>query len=777
MTDKAKIEQLQAYWRIAEQVRGRIGKDLPSIVLWEAKSEGLIPPSWEVLDQLVKRRWEQFSSLPVYASDFLVAYLKGKNVDRVIDPSAGHGQLIGPLLEKGIGRRATAWESNKEAVATGTVMTQGLPVEWQHADFLKVEESGPSDLVVSAPIIRVRTETHLFKSADGEDVEVQDNESHLIVLKACMSLSEKGECLVFLPQSFAFGRPKSVWSSLEPLGFVVESVVAMPDGFLAPWTRVSLSLFIIRRGTTQKRFIGKLVAPDQIELVAENLRKRQKGRAPEHGRLVSPDDFSSWERLEYVERLNRLRPKGNLAEVSVSDVATEINLARRDQDEPFTEQPNNMFIPLIGKQPAVTSSEDLRIKPHNYAQVVFNPDKAYAEYVAGYFNSDYGYLVRENALSGMTIPKINKQTLARASVLLPPIEQQTAMVSTHNAIRSLMYELRDKEKSLWSHPARTEEISQFVQQFTADQPLEILFEPWIDTLPFPLGSILWRYHADSDPRYKADHLLHFFEATAEFVTCILLSGFRSDAEFFHKNKARWLGGDEGSKLERSTFGYWVIVGERVGKDLRRLLSGKEEDAIRALTAFRTRDRQLLEALSSKDLFRVLKTARDYRNFWVAHGGIHGEEKYQKLLTNLEGLLTDMRGVIAQTFDAWLLMRPGAAKFKSGVYDYKVRALKGSRSIFRQENIKTIEPLDEGRMYLMHTGSNRPIELLPFLRMHRGPKSAEDACYFYNRVDGKAIRWLSYHFEQEDEVLDEDPDVLKVLAALRETGEINDDQKI
>ena len=38
------------------------------------------------------------------------------------------------------------------------------------------------------------------------------------------------------------------------------------------------------------------------------------------------------------------------------------------------------------------------------------------------------------------------------------------------------------------------------------------FEQWLERLPFPLASILWRYYADEEPGVKNAHLFNFFEA-------------------------------------------------------------------------------------------------------------------------------------------------------------------------------------------------------------------------------------------------------------------------
>ena len=82
---------------------------------------------------------------------------------------------------------------------------------------------------------------------------------------------------------------------------------------------------------------------------------------------------------------------------------------------------------------------------------------------------------------------------------------------------------------------------------------------------------------------KYDHLLHFFEGTAEFLGVILLSAFSSNEALFgpHKQKLAEAMQKQHLSFERATFGTWKLVVEYLGKQTRELLSenGKEpEDA-------------------------------------------------------------------------------------------------------------------------------------------------------------------------------------------------------
>jgi hypothetical protein len=65
---------------------------------------------------------------------------------------------------------------------------------------------------------------------------------------------------------------------------------------------------------------------------------------------------------------------------------------------------------------------------------------------------------------------------------------------------------------------------------------------------------------------------------------------------------------------------------------------------------------------------------------------------------------------------------------------------------------------------MHETRDGSLELVPFIRVTAGT-TGQDACYFYNRVDGAEVRWVSYHFHAEPELELPDEDVTELLATL------------
>ncbi len=89
-------------------------------------------------------------------------------------------------------------------------------------------------------------------------------------------------------------------------------------------------------------------------------------------------------------------------------------------------------------------------------------------------------------------------------------------------------------------------------------------------------------------------------------------------------------------------------------------------------------------------------------------------------------------------------------------------------MFRRQQLKQTEALDTARLYMLNDANLRALELVPFIRVIAG-NTGQDACYFYNRVEGAEVRWVSYHFHADPELLLPDEDVIELLATLSGAG--------
>jgi hypothetical protein len=255
----------------------------------------------------------------------------------------------------------------------------------------------------------------------------------------------------------------------------------------------------------------------------------------------------------------------------------------------------------------------------------------------------------------------------------------------------------------------------------------------------------------------------------------MLSALQNDENRFRNRKGKWLGVDEGygDSLKKSTFGNWSEVGSRVAKETRRMISGDERD--QCLELYRARSADWVQAVSNKELYKVLDTVVDYRNSWKGHSATTTEEKiFQERLRKLEGKLNEVRNVISYAFEDVGLLKPEQMRYTEGVYHAQVKELKGAQTIFEERTTETTVPMDTKRLYLMEEGQTRALELLPFFRLMPSPQSEENAFYFYNRVEDEQsgkVRWLTYHFEgsrDEDKAPTiESPDAVDALQKLIE----------
>ena len=78
-------------------------------------------------------------------------------------------------------------------------------------------------------------------------------------------------------------------------------------------------------------------------------------------------------------------------------------------------------------------------------------------------------------------------------------------------------------------------------------------------------------------------------------------------------------------------------------------------------------------------------------------------------------------------------------------------------------------LDVERLYLCTKDSGQALKLLPLVQVGPAPKSAKNACYFFNRLerDG-ATRFVSYHFIDKPEMTGQFNDATDAIKLLTET---------
>jgi hypothetical protein len=215
-------------------------------------------------------------------------------------------------------------------------------------------------------------------------------------------------------------------------------------------------------------------------------------------------------------------------------------------------------------------------------------------------------------------------------------------------------------------------------------------------------------------------------------------------------------------LEMATFGTWKTVVEVLSAESRHLLN---DEAEMCFELFKTRNRELIESIASKRLVSAIQSANALRNDWMGHTGAVRDADARAVNEKLVQYIGTVREAFGVCWENYELLLPAECKVKAGVYHYKARKVMGSRTPFPSETVELIEAMEDGHLHLKSPDEQRTLKLLPLVKVMPSPKTEDNACYFYNRQQKDGIRFLSYHFESDAEVVQEFADAAEALRKL------------
>ncbi|MBN1461208.1 MAG: hypothetical protein JXA57_16895 [Armatimonadetes bacterium] len=785
--DDVLLQQLRALRN--EVSHGRIGRDAESL---RTRLVGLgvsVPP--DDLERFVYELTRGFADgtqfLPPVVAGVVRSVLKGRSARVVCDPWAGFGVLAATIQQALGARRAIACVGDERSAALGRVLAPQL--DWQVGDSLAFLETMVDSLDVVASVLPfgVRASRAMELRGDsGEPVHLAGDLGPILLAAASLRLSPDGLGLFLVTPSF-FLMKSSVLHDLPRLGLGVEAAFALPAGSFSPFTSIATYLIVVRKRLPQQMFVAQLSQDLHTnEQVVDNFREGRADGAVELGRFVAPHEFRGLDSLRLVEALREAEHRSGTPPVRLEELLVEIRLGRPGDEFAFPTRDNALYIPMIGTSNVVDSTDAMTLKPQNYAQVAIDPTRSDARFVARFLNSELGRAIRDTNKSGMAIPKLNTSGLKNLLLFVPNLETQKGILeivartaAQRNMIRGLQNELDALERELWQDPNRVTEFDLRLQAFSsrlgegAGSHVSSTLEQWFETLPFPLASILraWQATPSEDFKTKYEHLLHFFEATAEFASIVYLSAFAQQPGLFaeHKHNLARAWQTQRLSLERATFGTWKTVVEYFSKQTRALLSGDSDQRTLCAELFADPTQTLPRVLASKDLVAVLSTTSKMRNDWPAHGGVVGEAEAR--LRN-EQLLAEVQKLWDLMGDDWRqiqLIRALYSRARQGMFDNEVAVLAGSNSEFVKETRSMSAWLDVERLYVATGGSGRALLLLPLIQVGPSPASAKNACYFFSRLEKDGARFVSYHFVDKPESMDPTSETSATIRDLAESG--------
>lgn len=556
-------------------------------------------------------------------------------------------------------------------------------------------------------------------------------------------LAQEGKLIFLVSNSFLMDDKGK--EALNKQGLFVNAVFTIPSGAFDPMTNIPANLILISKQNKDKTFVAEISQDDTTnKAILQNFKNQKEGKAIQLGSFVNFGEFKSLNTLISEKEMQELVKRIGYPPILLTEISLSINALKGDNADEVDHLPNSIYLPKVGNSPVVASLSELKIKPKNYYQIQLDETKANAIYVANYFNTAVGKKLRESLVVGAAMPQISKSQLQKCVFFLPDLSTQAELIEVDSKIQQFTFRLDELRRNLWKQPKNHKSISKELKTLNQEDKLE----NWIDKLPFPISSILWRYYATKDNSKKIEHLFHFFEAFSEFLSMIMLSALVQDKEFYKTESHKWI--DKEIKFQnwylRATFGNWNILTSRLSKAIREYLSENDtKDYCKNL--FGNPTEAFLSMITSKGIVNILIEVANLRNKWKGHSGITSEEENNQRILTLEQQLNEFRKHIADAFEDTRMLSPTTSSFEDGIFTFNAKELIGARTPFNEISIKSLIPLDRKKLYLCNSEQTKPLELIPFIKF----VEATDAIYFYTSIESKDVRWVSYHFDKEAEL--------------------------
>ena len=709
-------------------------------------------------------RTEPVPRIPDWLREVFAVLARKHSPMSICDPWAGMGFLIETISTATGAQRSYALSPNETDARIGRALTPGI--DWTFFRPTELLKSIPRDVDLFASMLPlgVKTDNPFTIEQNSREIEIRSDLGGQVLVAASLKLGPTGVGLFVVPPMF-FVSERSVRGQLTSLGLGVNAALALPPGTFAPYTNIGGYLVIIRPRLIEKTFVAQLSSDVKTNSqILENYSNAIAGGTLDLGRFVESSSFRGLDEIRAKEKFAEAQLKFRAAAIPLEALSKQITLGRPGRN--FKAIENSIYIPILGVSGVVTSPEDFALKPQSYAQVVIDESRSQARFVAHFLNSEFGKEILEMNKAGF-ISKLNLGSLRSIQVFVPDLATQNAMLETEGRIASefnivlgLQNELGELRRDLWGNPRTAESVNQRLSSLSnrlsgsLKQHAAANLDQWFETLPFPLASILraWQATPTADFKTKYEHLLHFFEATAEFIGLVFLSAFGSNPALFETHKPNLVRGlkSQNLSLDRATFGTWKVVAEYFGKQIRHLLANDKDSASLCATIFTDPSNEIPSALSSKQLIAIISTTNKMRNDWLGHTGVVSQELAKLRNEELLGQVQNLRDAMADVWTDTQLIHALLCIPRNGIFNNEISILMGSNSEFLKETRSMASWLDVEHLYLSKKGSKLALKLLPLIKLGPSPESARNACYFYNRLEEDSLRFISYHFGDRPE---------------------------
>lgn len=426
---------------------------------------------------------------------------------------------------------------------------------------------------------------------------------------------------------------------------------------------------------------------------------------------------------------------------------------------PISDPPKDcIFIPTYNGGKVATDSTEIG-STGRVISVKLEGNLLRQDFLVAWLNSEQGLASRRRAIeaasSGIHVNALRSDTnslMRWADELIVPVPQtatQNALAWADQQLDSFIAEVQARRANVWETPDTAQEIVESIAP-VFDESLSL----WYEHLPYPIASALWTAETMASPTEQQRAYIHSWEAIVAFHATVLLAASRSDPgnratveetirETLHQHH---LG------IERASFGTWVVIIERIAKELRNTLAMDDPDEeARIRSAFAGLNRSGIDRLISKEIVKKFNEVNTKRNRWLGHSGFVRDEDLREQVTSLIADLRELHRLYGNVWSQLLLVRAGSLDVSRDGIVQDVEVAVGTRSPFKPQRFTVGETMLRDELYLVRNGAQSPLPLGPFVQLKSAPSDAQYTSYFYNRTEGENVRLISYQYGSETEL--------------------------
>jgi hypothetical protein len=271
------------------------------------------------------------------------------------------------------------------------------------------------------------------------------------LIKSLEHLKPNGFAIFLLEPSHLENGSKSIRIKLQEADAQLSCILNTPESLLKPYTALRPILVIVKKGKVEKEFVAELESLLQAEALALNVVSAISTESLEGGIFLERGEFQGFYRWKIKHQIDQLQSEyKSFTRKLVRDVVVEIRTCRLN--EKFQDLSGCIYFPKLGTNPVTSCLSSITAKHHNVYQIVCRSEVVIPAYLALFFESPLGRLIRGSITTHGFVHSISKTELMNAEIALPEPELQKDIIESIKKLEFIKSKVSKFEENLALNP-------------------------------------------------------------------------------------------------------------------------------------------------------------------------------------------------------------------------------------------------------------------------------------------------------------------------------------